>query len=107
MHGACALSPDEKPACPPFSFYFSHWGGPPCGRGEGGGGGRGWRGAFASPPPAPPRRGGGERPRRTMPAMSTAPFRDEELLADVISRLIGGGGHGAGRNGSPIPARAR
>ena len=41
-----------------------------------------------------------------MPAMSTAPFRDEELLADVISRLIGDARHVAVGNASPIPATA-
>jgi glutaconate CoA-transferase, subunit B len=35
-----------------------------------------------------------------------APFRDEELLADVISRLIGDARHVAVGNASPIPATA-
>jgi len=41
-----------------------------------------------------------------MHGMSTAPFRDEELLADVISRLIGDARHVAVGNASPIPATA-
>jgi glutaconate CoA-transferase subunit B len=41
-----------------------------------------------------------------MPVMTTAPFRDEELLADVISRLIGDARHVAVGNASPIPATA-
>jgi glutaconate CoA-transferase subunit B len=43
--------------------------------------------------------------------MNAAPlnkdFRDEELLADVISRLIGDVRHVAVGNASPIPATAR
>ena len=38
--------------------------------------------------------------------MTAAPFRDEELLADVISRLIGDARHVAVGNASPIPATA-
>jgi len=38
--------------------------------------------------------------------MTTPPFRDEELLADVIMRLIGEVRHVAVGNASPIPATA-
>ncbi len=38
--------------------------------------------------------------------MSPASFRDEELLADVIARLIGDARHVAVGNASPIPATA-
>src|SRR5215470_9441297 len=39
-------------------------------------------------------------------AMTTRGFRDEELLADVIARLIGDVRHVAVGNASPIPATA-
>src|SRR5712671_1159343 len=41
-----------------------------------------------------------------MPAMIDVPFRSEELLADVIARLIGDARHVAVGNASPIPATA-
>jgi glutaconate CoA-transferase subunit B len=40
------------------------------------------------------------------PAGNVAPFRDEELLADVIARLVGDVRHVAVGNASPIPATA-
>ena len=43
-------------------------------------------------------------PRR--PVMTKTSFRDEELLADVIARLIGDVRHVAVGNASPIPATA-
>jgi glutaconate CoA-transferase, subunit B len=42
----------------------------------------------------------------TSPAMTDAEFRDEELLADVICRLIGDARHIAVGAASPIPATA-
>ena len=42
----------------------------------------------------------------TSPAMTANGFRDEELLADVIARLIGDVRHVAVGNASPIPAAA-
>jgi glutaconate CoA-transferase subunit B len=42
----------------------------------------------------------------TSPAMTKYEFRDEELLADVIARLIGDVRHVAVGNASPIPATA-
>jgi glutaconate CoA-transferase subunit B len=42
----------------------------------------------------------------TSPAMTKNGFRDEELLADVITRLIGDVRHVAVGNASPIPATA-
>src|SRR4051794_603012 len=39
-------------------------------------------------------------------AREAAPFRDEELLAEVIARLIGDARHVAVGNASPIPATA-
>jgi glutaconate CoA-transferase subunit B len=39
-------------------------------------------------------------------AQRKKPFRDEELLADVIARLIGEVRHVAVGNASPIPATA-
>jgi glutaconate CoA-transferase, subunit B len=46
------------------------------------------------------------RMARTSPAMTGAEFRDEELLADVICRLIGDARHIAVGAASPIPATA-